>query len=550
MDKEFIMATARTAEQQILWSINKWEYMSWGVRQKAAIEYEGMATLALRVSGAVHKGWVYVSLNEGMDCYEVRLLNVARTKVKRTLEEVYCDNLGEVLDGLIERKAEWTDAQYKDKAVRDSARKMGMDVIDVSKKPEAEPMASDGVRYRPATLDEIEGRDTDLYMQGERVWVMMICRSETIGEDSEPKLDYIWLTNGKKVQVEDLQVIDNNNNEPNKEDKTMRLNINNNESENVQSNAQVTNEPIVKQVDVIGLMNGLKKNGTARLSDYATPIEDAQAEEVESVAVGEVTVDSIMPTMQPVEGSEYQVKGDDGKDVTFESVAPAMPEVPSSKVQGSSGKFQVSGMPRLTLVVYTTSRTQEQAPRIEGFGGESDPRWKRHYDERMRLKALKADADKKNEKLRKAMKGKTKAEKEEMMKKWVVVHNDPFNAVIATDRTTGEKHYHFLMGAKYLDVARKLVEAYNSGDEQAIAAAEQAVIDTKNGIVAEKVAEREARRAERAAKKAQDVKPETCNVKPETKVYTEQEVAALMQRVLQGDAAALSQVNAMLAKAA
>lgn len=212
MDKDFIMATAKTIEQQILWSINKWEYMSWGIKQKSAMEYEGMATLALRVSGAVHKGWVFISLNEGMDCYEVRLLNVARTKVKRTLDEVYCDNLGQVLDGLIERKAEWTDAQYKEKAVRDSARKMGMEVIDVSKKP-AEPMVIDGVKYRPATLEEIDGCDIDLYMNGERVYVLMVCRSETI-ETGESKLDYITLTNMKKVQVEDLQVIDNDN-EPN-----------------------------------------------------------------------------------------------------------------------------------------------------------------------------------------------------------------------------------------------------------------------------------------------------------------------------------------------
>ena len=49
------------------------------------------------------------------------------------------------------------------------------------------------VKFRPATMAEVEGRDVDLYMNGERVYVMMIMRSETIGEDSEPKLDYIWL---------------------------------------------------------------------------------------------------------------------------------------------------------------------------------------------------------------------------------------------------------------------------------------------------------------------------------------------------------------------
>lgn len=125
MDKEYVMSVAKTIQSQLFWSIDKWVFFSWGVRVKQAMVYEGMATLALRVSGAVHKGWVYISLNEGKDCYEVRLLNVARTKVKRTLDEVYCDNLGEIIDSLVERKAEWSDEQYKQKAMRDSARKMG-----------------------------------------------------------------------------------------------------------------------------------------------------------------------------------------------------------------------------------------------------------------------------------------------------------------------------------------------------------------------------------------------------------------------------------------
>lgn len=64
------------------------------------------------------------------------------------------------------------------------------------------------VKYRPATMAEVEGRDVDLYMNGERVWVFMIHRTGTIGEDKEPTLDYIVLTTMQKVQLEDLQVID------------------------------------------------------------------------------------------------------------------------------------------------------------------------------------------------------------------------------------------------------------------------------------------------------------------------------------------------------
>lgn len=63
------------------------------------------------------------------------------------------------------------------------------------------------MKFRPATMAEIEERDTDLYMNGERVWVFMINRSQTIGEDDAKLIDIV-LTNMKHVQPEDLQVID------------------------------------------------------------------------------------------------------------------------------------------------------------------------------------------------------------------------------------------------------------------------------------------------------------------------------------------------------
>ena len=602
MDKEFIMATAKTIEQQILWSINKWEYLSWGISRKVATEYEGMATLALRVSGAVHKGWVFISLNEGKDCYEVRLLNVARNKVKRMLEEVYCDNLGAVLDGLIERKTEWTDEQYKKKAARDSARKLGMEVLDASNNNSKtkKTMAKNEVKFRPATMAEIEGRDVNLYMNGEQVWVMVVHRSETVGE-GEAKVDYIMLTNAKKVQVEDLQVIDNNNNEP-EEDKTMATKKN--ESANVQ-NAQVKNETI-------------------------------------DVNVGEVTVDSIMPVMQPVEGTEYNVQSD-GKAVTFGSMAPNLSNLspdPSPKGEGStkqevaeaickaanggkattmplgshgtlvvggcgftpkttkSGKprdrfdlekdkskvtlkrktpqvssidhspfldkpsgeaertidHSPSSLPRVTLVVYTTKRG-EQAPRIEGFGGENDPRWKRHYDDKVRLAQQKKEADKFNEKLQAQMKGKSKDEREKLRKQWKSVGSDPFGASYFTDRTTGDKYYQMTMGAKYMDVARELVDAYNRGDEQAIAAAEQAVIDCKNGIVQDIEAQRDAKRAEREAQKSEKsrVKSEELATAQAAAPAMSAEDAAmfdLFKKFMAGDKDAMAKVGAVLNKAA
>lgn len=330
---------------------------------------------------------------------------------------------------------------------------------------------------------------------------------------------------------------------------TVEMN-NNNETKNVQ-NAQVNNETI-------------------------------------DVNVGEVTVDSIMPVMQPVEGSEYTVESD-GKTATFESVAPNIePEKPavtmplgdhgtlviagvgSDKPKKSEDKPKVtlkrktpqvqdsvpqteSTLPVVRLVVYTTKRG-EQAPRIEGFGGENDPRWKRHYDDKVRLAKEKKEADAFNEKLQAQMKGKPKAEREKLRKQWKSVGSDPFGASYFTDRTTGDKYYQMTMGAKYMEVAREMVDAYNSGDEQAIAAAEQAVIDCKNGIVKDIEAQRDAKRAEREAAKAQEkpAKPSGKAEKPAASAMSDEEQAMfdLFKKFMAGDKEAMAKVGAVLKQAA
>lgn len=308
----------------------------------------------------------------------------------------------------------------------------------------------------------------------------------------------------------------------------------NNETKNVQ-NAQVNNsksEAIVSQVDVIGLMNGLKKNGTAKLSDYATPVEDAHAEEVESVNVGEVTVDSIMPVMQPVEGSELAEEKPAVTVPLGDHDTLVVGGVPKPKKSEDKPKTpQTSSLPRVTLVVYTTKRG-EQAPRIEGFGGENDPRWKHHYDDKVRLAKEKKVADAFNEKLQAQMKGKPKAEREKLRKQWKSVGSDPFGASYFTDRTTGDKYYQMTMGAKYMEVAQQLVDAYNSGDAQAIAAAEQSVIDCKNGILKNIDDQKAAKRAEREAKKA--AAPATKPQGTVTAGYSDQDVADMLRKVMAG----------------
>ena len=106
MEQEFLMRIANEINRQILCGVTADIVMSWGVSKRVATVYGDKATLALRVSGVLHKGWAYVSLDEGRDCYIVTLLSADKTKVISVRDEVYCEELGSVIDSLVERKKE------------------------------------------------------------------------------------------------------------------------------------------------------------------------------------------------------------------------------------------------------------------------------------------------------------------------------------------------------------------------------------------------------------------------------------------------------------
>jgi hypothetical protein len=86
-----------------------------------------MAALAFQVSGLIHKGRVYVAYNEGCDTYEIFLYNTRGT-LKKHIDDVYCDNLGHILDVEIERGTTSED-DYQRKALADSAEKIGVEII-------------------------------------------------------------------------------------------------------------------------------------------------------------------------------------------------------------------------------------------------------------------------------------------------------------------------------------------------------------------------------------------------------------------------------------
>lgn len=124
MEQEFLMKIANEINRQIRCGVTVDVIMSWDISKRIATVYQDRATLALRVSGVLHKGWVYISLDEGRDCYVVTLLSADKSKVIKVRDEVYCEKLGSVIDNLVERKREWTDEEYKKLALEDSERKL------------------------------------------------------------------------------------------------------------------------------------------------------------------------------------------------------------------------------------------------------------------------------------------------------------------------------------------------------------------------------------------------------------------------------------------
>ena len=127
MEKEFVLRIANEINRQICCGVTPDVVLSWGVSKRVAKVYNDRATLALRVSGVLHKGWVYISLDEGRDCYVVTLLSVDKSRVVQTRDEVYCEELGSVIDCLVERKEEWTDEEYKKLAMTDSEQKLNQE---------------------------------------------------------------------------------------------------------------------------------------------------------------------------------------------------------------------------------------------------------------------------------------------------------------------------------------------------------------------------------------------------------------------------------------
>lgn len=96
---------------------------SWGISKQQATLYEDKPTLALRVSGVLHKGWVFISYDRASDLYDISIVSL-KGECKHKVEGVYFDDMGKVIDGIIERDPCTTDEEYIKIAKADTIRKL------------------------------------------------------------------------------------------------------------------------------------------------------------------------------------------------------------------------------------------------------------------------------------------------------------------------------------------------------------------------------------------------------------------------------------------
>lgn len=114
-----------TIQRQLMWNVDIATFFSWGVNKMEILLFRDMPTLGINVSGLLHKGWVYISLNEGMDLYEITLLT-SNYKVIKTIDEVYCDQLAQIVDELVERSPGMTDLEYANAIKIEELKNLGV----------------------------------------------------------------------------------------------------------------------------------------------------------------------------------------------------------------------------------------------------------------------------------------------------------------------------------------------------------------------------------------------------------------------------------------
>lgn len=458
------------------------------------------------------------------------------------------------------------------------------------------------VKYRPATMAEVEGRDVDLYMNGERVWVFMIHRTGTIGEDSEPKLDYIVLTTMQKVQLEDLQVIDDTLKEQDelsespmmkqyrdlkaKHPDTMLLfrcgDFYETYEDDAKECAKVLGITLTKrQSDGVAMAGfphhaldaylpklirtghrvaiceqldpppGPKpKRGESETSNSSDNNQNNSEDEImtnETMKVTDLIGKSVCNG-----NAKYVIKSVDGDKVTVDfamgdNAAKEMNMKTEQIEKLLQGGWTVSDGTQEPTVKQEAPKTEEPKAKTVKMEKPKQEKPKAEQTAKPRKKQPQAETETKAGKLTYSTytnaKGKTCAKVSGFAETDAAYQKEAAASLhgSATYENTKQGRVNFLLfGPRYAEVAKTVCQMLNEGKTVADC---QAVVDAATEERAQKREEwkqkREAYRQEREGK-AQ-------TAKPHGKTYTEAEVADLMRRVIAGDQEAMAIVNAMAA---
>lgn len=119
IDKKHILSVAEEIRRQLVGLTAPNVLMSWGISQLAATVIDNMPALRLKVNGRLHKGEVYIALNEGVDYYEIFIAN---DEGKRKIAyDIDFTQLGDVIDTAIESG---TDKEEYNKFCEENFRKV------------------------------------------------------------------------------------------------------------------------------------------------------------------------------------------------------------------------------------------------------------------------------------------------------------------------------------------------------------------------------------------------------------------------------------------
>lgn len=115
-DYEFCREVAATIWEQIKATAPLNVIFSWGIsRKRYGFFKDEMPCLYIDVNGFEYAGTVAIAYNIGRDVYEIYTEDADTNKWTCNHNEVYCDEIGGVLDSIIERPTGLSDSDYRRK---------------------------------------------------------------------------------------------------------------------------------------------------------------------------------------------------------------------------------------------------------------------------------------------------------------------------------------------------------------------------------------------------------------------------------------------------